>query len=336
MTPEDARKLIGGYATGSLSETERQALFHAALEDQDLFDELAREQAMKDLLQQPGARQRLVAALAPRRSPWWKRPLVWSAAGIAAAGALAFAVWDARRAPEAVQIAQVAQPSPPPPARPAPVPEAANAPPPRPRTARPPSAASSPAAPLAEPAAPPPPMAMAKDKPALEKEKAAPALDSRDQKSPAPKQKVESARALAIPPASGFGNRAVPGAAPLPSSAPQAASSTGAAGTVRGGLAAPALVFDYRIEGQTLVLRFPVAGYISIHFSPGSDTIVGARQEAESVRREPLPNNATEADIVFTAQPQTSSGGVSLQSDLRSGVATDPSGTRIEMVLRIY
>jgi len=34
MTPDEARKLLGGYATGSLTEAERTALFEAALEDQ--------------------------------------------------------------------------------------------------------------------------------------------------------------------------------------------------------------------------------------------------------------------------------------------------------------
>src|ERR1700722_12965941 len=56
---------MSGYATGSLTESERTVLFEAALEDQHLFDQLAREQALKDLIDQPGARDRLIAALAP-------------------------------------------------------------------------------------------------------------------------------------------------------------------------------------------------------------------------------------------------------------------------------
>jgi hypothetical protein len=42
MSREEIQKLIGGYATGSLTAGEQQALFEAALEDQELFDELAR------------------------------------------------------------------------------------------------------------------------------------------------------------------------------------------------------------------------------------------------------------------------------------------------------
>jgi hypothetical protein len=43
MNPEDIRKLIGGYAMGSLTEAERNLLFEAVLQNQDLFDELAGE-----------------------------------------------------------------------------------------------------------------------------------------------------------------------------------------------------------------------------------------------------------------------------------------------------
>ena len=40
---DDIRKLLGGYATGTLTEDERQALFAAALQDQTLFEALADE-----------------------------------------------------------------------------------------------------------------------------------------------------------------------------------------------------------------------------------------------------------------------------------------------------
>ena len=38
MNREDIQKLLGGYATGTLTPEEQQALFSAALEDQELFD----------------------------------------------------------------------------------------------------------------------------------------------------------------------------------------------------------------------------------------------------------------------------------------------------------
>jgi hypothetical protein len=80
MNPEEIRKLLGGYATGTLTESERKALFAAALDDQELFDELGREQALKELLDSPEARTRLAAALAPpkKATAWWMTPLPWA------------------------------------------------------------------------------------------------------------------------------------------------------------------------------------------------------------------------------------------------------------------
>jgi hypothetical protein len=69
VTPEDARKLIGGYATGNLADEERKALFAAALSEQELFDELVKEQALKELLDDPLSRQRLLDELRPSTEP---------------------------------------------------------------------------------------------------------------------------------------------------------------------------------------------------------------------------------------------------------------------------
>jgi hypothetical protein len=73
MTPsDDIRDLLGRYASGSLSAQEQERLFDAALDDQDLFDQLAREQELKQMLDQPGARDRMIRALEPpkRKSAW--------------------------------------------------------------------------------------------------------------------------------------------------------------------------------------------------------------------------------------------------------------------------
>lgn len=69
---KDIRDLIGRYATGSLNAEEQKRLFEAALEDQEIFDELAREQDLKQLVDEPGARLRLIRALEPpqRRNGW--------------------------------------------------------------------------------------------------------------------------------------------------------------------------------------------------------------------------------------------------------------------------
>ena len=81
MSREEIQKLLGGYATDTLGEAERRALFEAALEDQELFDALAKEQALRDVLQDPFARQQLLDALGPARAParvrawqWLRRP----------------------------------------------------------------------------------------------------------------------------------------------------------------------------------------------------------------------------------------------------------------------
>ena len=94
MKQEDIQKLLGGYATGTLTAEEQQALFEAALEDQELFDALAREQSLRDLLRDPGPRAQLLAALdgPPVHGQtfwqWLRRPL---AVGTALAGMAAVA-----------------------------------------------------------------------------------------------------------------------------------------------------------------------------------------------------------------------------------------------------
>src|SRR5580700_4750679 len=91
MSREEIRKLLGGYATDTLSEAERRALYEAALEDQELFDELAKEQALREVLQDPSARQQLIEALGPAREPFAARMWRWmrQPAMLAVAGGLA-------------------------------------------------------------------------------------------------------------------------------------------------------------------------------------------------------------------------------------------------------
>jgi hypothetical protein len=74
MSREDVKKLLGGYATGTLTAAEQEALFEAALHDQELFQALADEQALKDVLDDPGHRAAVLSALdsGPRRSSIWR------------------------------------------------------------------------------------------------------------------------------------------------------------------------------------------------------------------------------------------------------------------------
>ncbi len=87
----DVRRLLGGYATGNLSEAEAQELLQAAMHDQELFDALADEQALRDLLDAPGVKQELIAVLRPSRwerfKSWMATPMGWGAAGVAVATA---------------------------------------------------------------------------------------------------------------------------------------------------------------------------------------------------------------------------------------------------------
>ena len=61
------RELLGGYATSTLSRQEREELFAAALEDQQLFDELVDEESLRELLDDPLERQRLINELSEER-----------------------------------------------------------------------------------------------------------------------------------------------------------------------------------------------------------------------------------------------------------------------------
>jgi hypothetical protein len=124
MSREEIQKLLGGYATDTLSEAERRALFEAALEDQELFDALAKEQGLREVLQDPSARQQLIEALGTAHEPiaarawrwlgWLHRPVALAMAGMAAlliVGGLALR--QAQRPPrrEAV-VAEVTVPQP--------------------------------------------------------------------------------------------------------------------------------------------------------------------------------------------------------------------------------
>ena len=100
-------QILGGYATDTLTDEEKRELFEAALHDQALFDALADEEALKVLLTDPDARQRILArVLASEESHgsakphgatlhWFRKPssLAW-AGSIAAAGLALIFGWQ--------------------------------------------------------------------------------------------------------------------------------------------------------------------------------------------------------------------------------------------------
>jgi hypothetical protein len=117
MTREQVRKLLGGYAAGTLTPAEETALFEAALEDQELFDELGREQALRDLLSDPAARAHLLAALDEPRPAWGQRAARWilgNAVGLAAVACFVtvggYVAWLARDMQKPRIIAEVTEP----------------------------------------------------------------------------------------------------------------------------------------------------------------------------------------------------------------------------------
>lgn len=123
MKRAEAETLLGGYATGTLTDSERRLLFEAALAHQDLFDALADEEALRELLADPAARAQLLAALAPSSEggppkivPFWRRPgVIGAAAGLIVATTAGLAVLRSPQdlprpavKPEAAQAAKAA------------------------------------------------------------------------------------------------------------------------------------------------------------------------------------------------------------------------------------
>lgn len=111
MKPEEIQKLLGGYATGTLTPEEQQALFAAALEDQGLFDALAKEQPLRELLRDPAARAQVLASIEDRPRPWWRFGNRWVMAGglMAACLAVAAGVYFSRPKPAAVRLTLMAE-----------------------------------------------------------------------------------------------------------------------------------------------------------------------------------------------------------------------------------
>lgn len=86
----EAEKLLGGFAAGILTEAERTLLFKEALNHQEVFDALMDEEALRELLADPEARNELLNALAPESMPQPApvRPLWRSPAWLGAAASL--------------------------------------------------------------------------------------------------------------------------------------------------------------------------------------------------------------------------------------------------------
>ncbi len=104
-------RLLGGYATDTLTDQEKYELFQSALQDQELFDALADEESLKALLADPEARERIlvslrttsntqdsVASSEPAEPRWFRQPssLAWMGSMAALGLALIFG-WQMER-----------------------------------------------------------------------------------------------------------------------------------------------------------------------------------------------------------------------------------------------
>ncbi len=100
MTQDEIRKLLGGYATNALTADERRILFEAALDDQELFNALQNEDALRELLDDPVSRDQVRRALEqPKRPGFWSRRWVLGVAIPAVAAVIAIAVMNRATAP---------------------------------------------------------------------------------------------------------------------------------------------------------------------------------------------------------------------------------------------
>lgn len=114
---EDVRKLLAGYATNTLTEAERRELFDASLHDPALFEALADEQALRDLLDDPVSRAALLARIEPvspsfrdRFAAWLRRPATVAVLGTAAVAITAISILPLlRHTPAAAPVQETAK-----------------------------------------------------------------------------------------------------------------------------------------------------------------------------------------------------------------------------------
>ncbi len=343
MTRDEIRGLIGAYATGSLSAAERKALFEAALDDQELFDELAGEQALKELLDGPGVKARMLAALAPRPRPMWARVWVWAAAGAFAMAVIAGIVLF--KTPREVEIAQVtapAAPVPPPIAAPSAAPPpivlnqaAPTAPAPALKKTQPPAEAAAPVATQgavtvtgeasllkteSAPAAPAAPAAQAQ----------AGAQSTQDSVTVAPENALGG-----VPAAAGRGGRGGGGGRGGAGGGGGGGGNLGANRIIASPQATVAPVrfaFDYSVTPEGILRIVPASnGFLTVGSNNRSamSTLFNSRPvQAGSVTEVPLPADCVSALVIFSAREMPAGfQNITSPPDASSGTKSDPNPT---------
>lgn len=110
MMSREIERLLGGYATKTLTEAERKTLFEAALEDPDVFAALQAEEPLRDLLADDESRREIGLAL--RRPPektkpiWFASPWALGLAGTAAAACVLFIFFARQPRPTLQSVAR--------------------------------------------------------------------------------------------------------------------------------------------------------------------------------------------------------------------------------------
>lgn len=88
---EQVEALLCGYATGNLTAEQRRWLLEEALHDQEIFDALVREDALRELVEDPSCVEALRASVGSERAPtarWYRTRAPWMLLGIGAAASL--------------------------------------------------------------------------------------------------------------------------------------------------------------------------------------------------------------------------------------------------------
>ena len=101
---DEMRRLLAGYATGTLTDDERRTLLEASLVDEELFAAIAEEEPLRELLSDPAARAELLSRIEPaprafreRFAAWLRRPAVAGGLVAAAVAVVVIAIVPVKR-----------------------------------------------------------------------------------------------------------------------------------------------------------------------------------------------------------------------------------------------
>jgi hypothetical protein len=115
MNEDKLQALLSGYAAGTLTSDEQAELFAKALERQDVFDALLREQTLRETLDDPQIRSQLLSQVQPPRKQMWPTwgfgGLKWAAsvAAVLLVAGITFDVWQKQQQGKTRQLEEQMQ-----------------------------------------------------------------------------------------------------------------------------------------------------------------------------------------------------------------------------------